>query len=1009
MDRYEYNVKSDQIKKLYGKKEYEPAAEIADEIDWSRVKNNGMLAMVADIYEGTKQYDKARDVLEIAYERSPLGRQLAYRLTIISLRMRDFVAADEYYQDFVELAPRDVAQYILKYRIARAKGEDLSVLISILEAYVDVEMDERWQYELAKLYHEAEQTDKCVEMCDKIILWFSEGKYVTKAMELKMKHEPLTEEQQAKYDGKWDYYNEKIKTEEMGDSQGEEASEQVTESEEEETTETSGESEEEKAPAEEKERDGWQENPVEEKGAEEGAESDGETKEEKWPQPDLLNDTTALDYLTDYSEEEKIIKEPEVSEVDEETALEVEQQIAKIVEESVESARSEMEERAEAEDTEVEEVFEEEEIEEEEIEEESVSEETEAIEEDSVFGEEKQDIEDMDDTELVAEAYASEEESVQEEETEEDYEEDDKKEDEEIVMESDDRMEEEEMQKEETEGQFQPESKFSPENKIEIFEFDESKSGKMKNIGEELMKTAEIDIDEINLQVDSSDSAVYDTANIQEALAKSMKLILQAESEKATRNAFAESEVMDEPTKRIDKEDVPKQPEHKKPVYETVPLQPIYDKEEDGQIKIFQPVEAEEQIDGQMNMEDVLLEFEKQKREALEEAARREEEAREAARRAAQEAAAARAAVEKALAEEAAARAALEKAAKTQQFLQKDNILQNFKESSMEPEESVYIPEPEQQPEEGDMVQETEYQTEETTTGVQQMEHAEFEEEYHVDIEAAETGQETEEGQEEKSEEQKEEMNPKLSDEDKKMFVDFLDIMGLEEQIAATLDNLVNHFVKDGTSKTNNVMVMGDAKSGKTTLALGIIKAANRGRGRNGRKVAKVKATALNKKGISAAMSQILGTDLIIEQAGNLMPGTVVDLIAAMKAYTEEMIIVLEDDKAALERLVTANPVLEEIFNNQISIKEFEINDFVKIAKDYAESKQYVIDEMGTLALYAKIDDISGKNQGISRSDIYEIIDKAILHAERFKISKLIGKIKRTHYEMGVLKEEDFN
>lgn len=960
MDRYEYNLKSDQIKKLYSKKDYATVAVIADTIDWSRVKNNGMLAMVSEAYEGTKQYEKARDILEIAYERSPMGRQLAYRLTIISLRMRDFVAADEYYQDFIELAPMDVAQYILKYRIARAKGEDLSALINILEAYVDVEMDERWQYELAKLYQEAGETDKCVEMCDKIILWFSQGKYVTKAMELKMKHEPLTDEQQAKYDGKWDYYNEKIKSEEKS-------------KEEEKKQEEEHQEEEQQEDEHQEEADG--ENEIQEETNKEADKPvENEVAEDEWQQRDILNDTTALDYLNDYTEEEKLIHEPEEQELDEETAMEVEKRLAQIVEQSMASVRNEMN----MEDSETEE----------------------NVEDDSLLKDEKEDIEDMDDTELVANAYTSKDEIEDLEE----HEEYNNPEDSYLNNESDAEQESEKISLEE--------SQIPSDSKIEIFEFDESKSGKVKNIGEELMKTAEIDIDEINVQVKPSDGAAYDTSNIQEALAKSMEIILQAENEKAMRNAFLESDIMDEPTKRIDKEDVQEKPEHKKPVYETVPLQPIYDKEEDGQIKLYQPVEEDEQVAGQMDMEDVLLELEKRKREALEEAARKEEEAREVAKRAAEEAAAARAAVERAMAEEAAARAALEKASKTQEALLSGGALPDDIQSALnevgiiqEPEENEEVIQEDSQT---DIFTDSSMDSSAESESQPDAEPQDLSEEYtESDLDNNEiTVDELPEDELPQEENTAEETG--LPDEYKKMFVDFLDIMGLEEQIAAALDNLVNKFVQDGTSRTNNVMIMGDAKSGKTTLALSLIKAANKGRGRNGRKVAKVKATALNKNGISAAMSQILGTDLIIEQAGNLMPGTVVDLIAAMKAYTEEMIIVLEDDKAALERLVTANPVLEDIFSNQISIKEFEMDDLVKIAKDYAESKQYIVDEMGTLALYAKINDISGKNQGISRNEIYEIIDEAIVHAERFKISKLIGKIKRTHYEMGLLKEEDF-
>ena len=1122
MDKYEYNVKSDQIKKLYAKKDYETAAEIADSIDWSRVKNNSMLALVADAYEGTKQYDKARNVLEIAYERSPLGRQLAYRLTILSIRMRDFVAADQYYQEFAEMAPRDVAQYILKYRIARAKGEAIETLISILEAYVDVEMDERWQYELAKLYHEAGEDEKCVEMCDKIILWFSEGKYVTKALELKMRHQPLTEEQQAKYDGKWDYYNERIKAEESAarEKAGENESDGTADDEESES-ESSDESQENTTSEADTENSA---------DGEESTSEDEESKNEPEPVKDILNDTTALDYLTDYSEDEKVIKEPDTSDIDELTAMEVEMNLSKVVEESIESAKMDAQDISEifgAEENETEEAADDEEAEPVETTDDEVAEPEETADDETAEAVETADDEttesegDADDETIESEETTDEEieEITDDEDEDEEYEdsEDDESdeemelgdilsgekeiiddklvEDEEPEDESDDEFEQTESDenqadisdesdkqtdvaesddtditddKADTEDKKNEASDEESDDKIEIYEFNEKKDGNAKGIGDELMKTAEIDIDEINVKVNSPEN-LYDTANIQKALAQSMQIIMKAESEKATRNAFAQSEIMDEPTKRIDisggesgekaevqmeneekysseeyaANDIEEKEEKKTgPVYETVPLPPIYDREEDGQIKIFEPeTEEDEQVDGQMSIEDVLLEFEKSKEEALKEAERKEKLAIEAARKAAEEVALAKEAVRKALEEEAAAKTALAKASEVQKVIgdytaSKENpdgtemLTQDLEAALAQIQETVTM----------EAMAEAATSVDEDTADTEIPEQAEVQNP--VDTgETFETNPQEDEVSETDKEEEKEEDEPvssdetkiadeneiaaseepessedneedeqkgSLSDEDRKLFIEFLDIPGLEEQISATLDNLVNDFVEDGTSKTNNVIIMGDAKIGKTTLGLGIIKAANRGRKRPGRKVAKVKATALNKKGVGPAMSQILGTDLIIEQAGNLMPGTVVDLMAAMKSYTEEMIIVLEDDKAALERLVTAHPTLEDMFTNQIYIREFGIDDYVKIAREYAEQKQYVIDEMGTLALYAKIDDINGKNQGISRPEIYEIIDKAISHAEKFKISKLIGKLKRTHYEMGVLKEEDF-
>ncbi|HAV91340.1 MAG TPA: hypothetical protein DCW44_08720, partial [Eubacterium sp.] len=206
MDKYEYGIKSDQIKKMVAKKDYKVAAKIADTIDWSKVKSNSMLITVADAYEANRQYDKAKQVLLCAYERTPMGRQLAYRLSVLSIKLKDYIDAEDFYRDFVDMAPHDNAQYILKYKIEKGKGKDVNSLIPILEAFNREEMDERWGYELAKLYHEAGDIESCVAQCDEISLWFNEGEYVDKAMELKKMYKPLTRGQQERYDRRFDRF-----------------------------------------------------------------------------------------------------------------------------------------------------------------------------------------------------------------------------------------------------------------------------------------------------------------------------------------------------------------------------------------------------------------------------------------------------------------------------------------------------------------------------------------------------------------------------------------------------------------------------------------------------------------------------------------------------------------------------------------------------------------------------------------------------------------------------------
>ncbi|MCI8669644.1 MAG: hypothetical protein HFI34_09015 [Lachnospiraceae bacterium] len=955
MDKYEYNVKSDQIRKLYSHKEYEAAAKIADEIDWRKVKDNSMISRVADVYENNKEYSKAKEILLIAYERSPLGRQLAYRLTILSLRTRDFVEADEFYQDFVEMSPMDVAQYILKYRIAKAKGEDTDILISILEAYVEVEKDERWQYELAKLYHDAGYEDKCVSMCEDIIVWFNGGKYVEKAIKLKQLHKKSAVQPDIPA-------KKEIESTPVISELSEETKQPVSDN----TLQNIVL----KGSLREKERS------VEGitgilKGLDNLMEETGEPEEVKWQEESAIQPETAAQ---DLSVQEKIdaaladdtdaaavnaaleaIKAAEKAAYEAQKAAEVAKRLAREAQLKAQAAEK------------------------------------------AARHEDISDLDIDDDEEDEDDIYAG-------------------LSGEEISR----QMEEEDILKGDAE--------IAPKDVIEIFEFDEKKDGKCSHIGEELTKTAEIDIEEINFQIEKTENNIYDTANIQAALAVSMEKIMDMESSKPeeARNPFepnteesaelqpelemtdsvqtketeqeqadaetdipertfieevTESDISEktelskstesesvsgdinlERTKVIDREAISRAMARQKEFFSKISM------EED--IDLDEPMEINEQIEGQVTIEEVLTEYERRKEETMNTA--KMAEAIEAVK--------------------------AEMAAEEQEAL-------NLKQT----EPVVHI----------EVKQETD------TDIVQKEEEAPAQEktaEPAVPKEAPETVVPKEAPETVVPKEAPETAVPgkvndinlqalsvhKIPEIFKNMFGDFLTFEGMEEKIADTLNNLINNFVMDGTSKTNNVIITGSAKVGKTALGLSIIKAANRGRKRKRRKVAKVKATALNKRGVSTAMMQILGTDLIIEQAGNLMPNTLIDLMTVMKSYTEEMLIILEDDKAAIDRMLDNMPDLKELFNNRVDIMEFEINDLVKVAKAYAEREHYTIDDIGILALYAKIDDISGRNQGMTFEEVEEVIDDAIDHANRFTIGKIIGKLKKNKLGMGVLTEEDF-
>ena len=199
MDKYEYNLKLDQMKSRYAEEKYDEAADIADTINWNKVKNVNGLVKAGEVYEKVQRYEESREVLLMAYDRSPIGRMIIYRLAEVAVKMKDFQAAQDYYDEFVEIAPHDTLKYVLRYDIQKAQGASYEELIPILEEFKEQEYTEEWAYELAYLYHKAGMSEKCIDACDELVLWFGDGPYVERALELKMLYQPLTKTQEEKY------------------------------------------------------------------------------------------------------------------------------------------------------------------------------------------------------------------------------------------------------------------------------------------------------------------------------------------------------------------------------------------------------------------------------------------------------------------------------------------------------------------------------------------------------------------------------------------------------------------------------------------------------------------------------------------------------------------------------------------------------------------------------------------------------------------------------------------
>lgn len=205
MDKAEYQSRLEELNSLVKKEDYEGALAVVEAVDWQRVKSLRTLGMVADVYEANKRYPEAKKILLMAYDRSSIGKGILYRLVEVSVKMKDFDEAIDFYNEFEAVARHDNSRYLLKYKILRGQKAPLEEQISLLEEYKEREFTERWAYELANLYSKAGETQKCIDACDELILWFSEGKYVTKAMDLKMKYEPLSPSQKIKYEHRFDY------------------------------------------------------------------------------------------------------------------------------------------------------------------------------------------------------------------------------------------------------------------------------------------------------------------------------------------------------------------------------------------------------------------------------------------------------------------------------------------------------------------------------------------------------------------------------------------------------------------------------------------------------------------------------------------------------------------------------------------------------------------------------------------------------------------------------------
>ena len=1024
MDKYEYRVKTEQMLDHLEKKEYQQAKEIADGIDWRRVKNASMLNTVSEIYEYNGEFKKGRDILFLAFDRAPGSRKIVYRLGTLALKIKDIREATDCYEEFVKLAPKDPNQYILKYKILRTQGASLTDQITALEEFKKAEYIEKWAYELAKLYDEAGMTAECLEECDDLILWFSEGKYVYLAMELKMKYKPLTPLQQEKYDSRPGAVKKKPEPEKQPESTLEEVDDENEYNEgTEETVDV-------------------QEEPVREPVTERVDESE---VQEIPPQEVPMQETVV---------QEEIPQEVPMQE----TVVQEEIPQEEIVEEAVEEAAEEV------------------------VEEEPVyTEPEEAAEEHGstikqvVTGATLEEA--LAQGMAVANGITIEEEAMKEREDEilangqmmiddilQKWEE--KQKDHEAAIEKQKAKDEERLQKEREQARIRQE-----EERREVERKAAEAEARRKAEEEEAARKAAEEEARRKAEEEARRKAEEEAAR-------------KAAEEEARRKAEEEAarKAAEEEARRKAEEEAARKAaeEEAEPISKTqrIPDDIVRLMEEMGNEESEEELYEEDFEDGSETEEDFIEGIEEELSgidmsgssfeeadfgdEDFEEADFEEEDFEDEDFEEEDE-------EEADFEEEDFEDEDFEEA----DFEEEDFEDEDFEEADFEDEDFEEEDEEEADFEEEDFEDEDfeEADFEEEDFEDEDFEEADFEEEDFdadfadvddeeedfdddfADVDDEETDFDDEDLEIEDDEEADEELEIEepseeeiqarikkskggvpfdtgfvvtgrydlsatseiglkagLTEEQKKLFSYFVPVRGMSEQIVEVLDN-DRRAQREGTSKTGNLLVIGRKGSGKTVLAVDIVKAIQKQRSLKQGKVAIVTGESLNKKELTNIIQKLRGGAIIIEHAGKLNARTVKELNYLMEKKTGELLFVLEDQRKPLERLMTANPEFKKKFSSKLELPVFINDELVTFGQTYAKENGYKLDEMGILALYSRIDVMQREDHAVSVAEVKEIMDEAISHSQKANVKHLARRVfgKGTDdSDRIILKEEDF-
>ena len=1044
MDKYEYKLKTEQMLELMESGVYNKAAEIADTIDWKRVRNATMLVNVSDIYERSGDYQKSYEVLNIAYHRAEGSRKVIYRLCALALKTGNVDEAIDYYDDFMQVAPKDPNQHILKYKMLRARRAPIEQQIEALEEFKKAEYIEEWAFELARLYQEAGMTAECLEECDDLILWFSEGKYVYKAMELKMQYKQLTPSQQEKYDHRYEkvesateeipdltqYQARKANIAEAGMKAGiEEIEDDYEEDDEEFQESTLGESEVEEVSAENdiEDDESIQEDEsilrLTKKGIgstmklEEALQSllhpkskeEPEDKEEPENQTDEEENVSGLE--TAIEEIESVIDLELVNELtgkndkDVPFDTDLEELKAEPLDETAEDAEVEEDENIEKDGTDG-------------IEDPSTAE---NIQQDYKKPEENDQIEGQLSIEDILMGWDSDEEPVEEV-----------------------RMEDKEKQAEpllppdiqrmidEIEGVLPEEAAPVPAPVKKVEELHE-------NMG---AITEQLRIDDIEAFLEEEDDFEEESDALADSPSEEYEDVLDEEDYDELEDDSYEEEY-------DELEDDSYEEEYDE--LEDDSYEEEYDELEDD----FEEEEYDESED----------DFDEEEYDELEDDL--EEEYDES-----------------------------EDDFDEEEYDESEDDLdeEEYDESEDDLDEEEYD-------ESEDDLDEEEYDELEGDFGEEEYDESEeedyfddeYEEAYEEDYEDHDSGEVAEHDLDDIEASFEEEFRPNpehaggpdereipdeddddmdilsattplsrketakmiatgktaplplddisnalsmsdtgfivhgrydletqsgigiragLTEEQKKLFSYFVPVRGMSEQLVDVLEQDLNCTNRNGTSRTGNLLIIGNKGNGKTVLAVDVVKAIQKQRNIRQGKVAIVTGDSLNKKKISDIFTKLHGGALIIEKAGKLNEKTVARLNKAMERDTGEMLIVLEEQRKPLDRLLSSNREFRRKFTSRLEVPIFINDELVTFGQTYAQENGYRIDEMGILALYSRIDALQREDHAVTVAEVKEVMDEAMDHSQKASAKKLVKRVfgKNTDdADRIILSEKDFN